>query len=185
MEAQTNGFIIKQGKENRMPSQEGAKLSQTIRQRIEELNKVCAGVDEATASRAPEGRWSPKEILSHVWGPEGVGLMPLIQAVLEQDTPLLEIEAANPFFAGKRSQMTFAELLAEVRKQYSQMADVAASLSKEQLARKAHVPLFKETPVGEYPTLENLVQALAEYHLGEHIDHMREILQALGGGSVR
>ena len=53
-----------------MATSTGVQLAQNIRQRTEELKKVCEGLDESTASRAPEGRWSPKEILSHLWGPE-------------------------------------------------------------------------------------------------------------------
>jgi len=160
-----------------MESPEGIKLSQLIRQKVEEVMKAYGGIDEQTASRAPENRWSPKEIVSHLCGPEGIGLMPAIQAFLEQDTPYLEMEAANPFFVGKRPRMTLAELLDEFKKEYDRIADLVAGLSEEQLARKAHIPLFKETPIGEYPTLAMFVQALTEYHMGFHIDHLHEILQ--------
>ena len=44
-----------------MATSEGAKLSQVIRQKLEELKKLCKGLDEETASRAPSGRWSPKQ----------------------------------------------------------------------------------------------------------------------------
>ena len=165
-----------------MPSSQGLQLSQLIRQKMDEMKKLCVGLDETTASRAPSGRWSPKQILSHLCGPEGVGLMPAIQAILEQDTPRLDIEVENPFFTGKRPQMTFAELLGEIEREYSRMADAVTSLSDEQLSRKAHVPLFKETPIGEHPTLAMWVRALGEHHMVFHIDHMREILQALGVG---
>jgi len=163
-----------------MPSSQGAQLSQMIHLKVEELKKLCEGLDEATASRAPSGRWSPKQILSHLCGPEGVGFMATVQTILEQDTPRLDIEAENPFFTEKRSRMTLAELLKEFETEYGRMADLVAGLSDEQLARKAHIPLLKETPIGEYPTLAMWVQAIAEYHIKFHIDHMKEILQALG-----
>ena len=159
-----------------MASAEGARLAQTIRQNLEKMNKLCAGIDEATASRAPEGRWTPKEIISHLSGPEGIGILPAFQAILTQDTPRLDIEPGNSYYTGKRTQMTFSELLAGLNKEYGSIADLVSGLSDEQLARKAHIPLFKESPMGEYLTLGVFVGALAEYHLGEHIDHMREIL---------
>ena len=163
-----------------MPSQQAAQLSQIIRQKVDEMKKLCEGLDEKTASRAPSGRWSPKQILSHVCGPDGVGLTPAIRTFLEQDTPRIDLDPRNPFFTERRSKMTVAELLKEFQGEYDRMASLVAGLSDEQLARKAHVPALKETPMGEYLTLAVWVTALAERHMGFHIDHMKEILQELG-----
>jgi hypothetical protein len=163
-----------------MASQEGRQLAQLIREKLAEMNGLCQGLDEATASRAPEGRWTPKEIISHLTGPEGIGTLAGLQLILQQDTPLIEIEPANPYYTGKRIQMTFAELLAGFNEEYEKIANLIENLSDEQLARKAHIPLFKELPMGEYPSLLMFVQALVEYHMTDHIDHLRDILKALG-----
>ena len=165
-----------------MPSPKGAQLSQTIKQKVEELKSLCQGLDEKTASRAPAGRWSPKQILSHLCGPEGGGFLPTINLILEQDNPRLDIEAENPFYTGKRSQMTLAELLKEFEREYGRLADLASGLSETQLSRKVHIPLFKETPMGEHLTLAMWIGGLGEHHMRFHIDHMREILGALGVG---
>jgi hypothetical protein len=138
----------------------GEQLAQKIRQKIEDLKKGCEGVDENTASRAPEGRWSPKEILSHLSGPEGSGYLPILKAFLDQDMPMIDLQAENPFFSEKRAQMTFAELFAEVEKEYDRISE----------------------PLGEYPTLEELIRGLGSFHVKFHIDHMREILKGLGHG---
>jgi len=163
-----------------MSSQQAAKLSQLIRQKVDEMKRLCQGLDDKTASRAPSGRWSPKQILSHICGPDGVGLIPAINTILEQDTPRLDLDPGNPFFTERRSRMTVAELLKEFEGEYDRLAGLVAGLSDEQLARKAHVPALKETPMGEYLTLAVWVTALAERHMGFHIDHMKEILQELG-----
>ena len=158
----------------------GKELAEGIRQKVDELKKVCRGVDESTASRAPAGRWSPKEILSHLWGPDGNGTLPLFQQFLSGETPTLDIDPGNPFFSESRSRMTFSALLAEVEKSYDRTAVFVAGLTREQLERKAHIPKMKESPWGEYPTLESMISVLGEHHLHSHSIHMREILQALG-----
>jgi hypothetical protein len=163
-----------------MHTQQAAELSHVIHQNVEALKRLCDGLDDDTAAREPEGRWSPKEIVSHLCGPEGAGYVPTISAFIEQDTPRLDIHAEDPFFSDRRARMTFAELLEEMDREYADLARVVETLSEEQLGRTAHIPLLRDTPLGEYPTLAGWVRALGQHHLGVHVDHLREILQALG-----
>jgi ribosomal protein L31 len=163
-----------------MTTPEGVRLAQKIRGRVEEFKKICVGMGEDTANRAPADRWSPKQVVSHLCGPEGSGFMPTIRAILDQDTPQLDIEAENPFYTGKRLSMSMAELLAEFEREYGRMAELVEGLTAEQLDRKAHIPLLKESPLGEYPTLAGWVDALTDFHIGFHVDHMKEILRAIG-----
>jgi len=164
-----------------MASTESIRLAKLINQKVGVLKTMCQGIDEKTASRAPEGRWSPKEIISHLCGKEGEGFIVTVQAYLDHDTPRIDIEPENPFFTDRRSRMTLAELLAAFEQQYKIMADRTLSLTDEQLARKAHIPLLKDSPMGEYPTLAMWIEAIADYHLSFHIDHLKEILQAFKG----
>ena len=162
-----------------MATSQGVQLAEVVRTKAGEFRRLCEGLDEETASRAPEGRWTPKQIVSHLCGPEGLGFISSVRAFLDHDTPRLDLEAENPFYTGSRPSMTLSELLAEFDREYGRIAGLVGELSPEQLARKAQIPMLKESPIGEYPTLEVWVRAIAEHHVGFHIDHLREILAAL------
>jgi hypothetical protein len=165
-----------------MTTSRGIQLAQQIRQKVAELKEACRGVDENLAARAPEGRWSPREILSHLCGPEGVGHIAILRAFIKHDTPLLTLDAGNPFYTEKRAAMSFGELLTACEANFRQVAGFAEELTEEQLARTAHIPALKDSPLGEYPTLEGMIAGLGESHLQFHIDHLREILAELAQG---
>jgi len=162
-----------------MATSRGEQLSQEIRQKVQDLKQLCQGVDEKLASRAPKDRWSPKQILSHLSGPEGMGHLPILRAFLDSDVPLIDLDTENPFFTENRARMSFSELVAECERNYERVANLAAELGAEQLERKAHIPKLKDTPLGEYPTLEGMIHGLGEYQVQFHIDHLHEILEAL------
>lgn len=163
-----------------MDDQDGKEIAQGVLTKMAEFRKSCEGLDEENSSRAPEGRWSPKQIISHLCGPEGAGHLPTLKAFLEREKPEIDMRAKDPYWSGKRSRMSLAELLAEFDREYTRIAAFIEGLSEEQLSRRAHIPMLKDSPLGEYPTLAQWAVGLSSYHIGFHIDHMREILQALG-----
>jgi hypothetical protein len=162
-----------------MATSRGHQLAQEIRQKVAALKQVCQGVDENLASRAPTDRWSPKQILSHLCGPKDVGHLPILNAFVNTDTPMIDLVIGNPFFTEIRARMSVSELVAECEMNYQRVANFAAELSGEQLARKAHIPKLKDSPLGEYPTLDGMIYGLGVYHVQDHIDHLREILSTL------
>jgi hypothetical protein len=109
-----------------------------------------------------------------------VGHLPLLKAFVDSDTPMIDLDTENPFFTETRARMSFGELVAECEINYQRISDFAAGLTDEQLARTAHIPKLKDSPLGEYPTLDGMIYGLGEYHVQFHIDHLREIL-ALNG----
>ncbi len=162
-----------------MQTPEAGRLAQTIAQKKEDFKKLCQGLDEETASRAPAGRWSPKQVVSHLCGPEGIGMLPTIRAFIEDDNPQLDIDAEDPFFSERRAKMTFAELVDDFEREYDRMTELVSTLSEEQLSRKANIPMLKEAPMGENPTLSQWIEMLGDHHLGWHTNHMREVLEGL------
>ncbi len=159
----------------------GTQLAQEVRQQLAELQKVCAGVNEKTSNLAPSGRWSPKEILSHLIGPKPSSYLHLLQIFIDKDTPTIELDPGKPFFSEERAQMSFTHLLEEVGKSYEAIAVFAEKLSDEQLVQCAHVPKLKESPLGEHPTLGAMLKGLGVYHLQTHTEQLSEVLKEQRG----
>lgn len=162
-----------------MATSRGNELAKIIRQRVAELKQVCQGVDEVLSERAPAERWTPKQVVSHLCGPDGIGHLPFLKTFLDSETPLIDLVTEDPFFTEKRAAMSFSELVAECELNYEHVASFVEGLDEAQLARTAHIPKLKDTPLGEYPTLDGMIYGLGEYHLQFHIEHMHEILEAL------
>jgi len=161
-----------------MATTRGTELARSIRQKLEELKRACIALDDVTAARAPEGRWSPKEILSHLCGPQGSGHLPLFQAYLNR-SPRVDLHPGDPFFSDHRSRMSVADYLAEVDREYEGIAAFVANLSEEELELTAYVPQLKDSPLGDHPSLEKIIRGVGDFHLQFHIDHLREIMQEL------
>lgn len=162
-----------------MATSRGNQLAQDIRQKVAALKQVCQGVDETLASRAPKDRWSPKQILSHLCGPEPAGHLPILKAFVDSDNPRIDLDTENPFLSENRARMSLVELMAECERNYQRIAEFAAELSDEQLERKALIPKLKDSPLGEFPTLGGMISGLGEFHVQSHTDHLVEVLAAL------
>jgi uncharacterized damage-inducible protein DinB len=154
----------------------GPSLKQQLDQKVQEIKQAVSGVSEEKASKRPgEGEWSVKEVLSHLSGGESDDFANL-KRVIHEDTPLVEFEIGVSHYEG-RENMSAAELTSKVESTYGEMGDFLSGLSEEQLNRKAHAPQLKEMPMGEYPTLGQLSLALINFHLNDHINHLRNLGQ--------
>jgi hypothetical protein len=157
----------------------GKELAKEVIRKKAEFRKICEELDEETASRAPEGGWSPKQIISHLCGPEGFGYLPSLEAFLEKDLPQIGIETGNPYWTGKRSRMSLTELLADFNREYSRIAAYVEARSEEELLTRAHIPMLSESSLKEFPTLAQWVIWLSDYHIGFHSRQLQEILHML------
>lgn len=162
-----------------MATAQGMQLISLLNTHMADFKAACENIDDMMASQAPEGRWTPKEILSHLCGPEGIGFLDGIRRFVEEDTPRIDMVPEQTFMNARRAASSFAALLADMVAEYARIADYLATLSDDQLARKAHIPMLKESPFGEYPTLALWVQAMADYHIAFHRDHLLEIVREL------
>jgi hypothetical protein len=167
-----------------MATAEGTRLITVLDNKVAAFKAVCKDIDETIASRAPEGRWTPKEIVSHLCGPEGIGFLNGIKRFIEEDTPRIDIIPEQTFMTDRRAGLSFPVLLKEFEEEHRRVDDYIATLTDEQLARKARIPLLKDSPLGEYPTLAVWVQAIADFHIAFHIDHLKEIVQELQSSKI-
>ncbi len=109
-----------------MPDQDGKEIAQGVLTKMAEFKKSCDGLDEENSSRAPEGRWSPKQIISHLCGSEGGGPVKILKSFIELDKPEIDLDPENTHWTGKRSRMSLAELLSNLTRNIL----VSQSLSK-------------------------------------------------------
>ena len=157
-----------------MVSTAATSLRDALEQKVHELEEALRGIDEGSAARRPaEAEWCVKEVLSHLCGDEGESAVARLRRFVDEETPLIGIVAGLPYYTPKRQAMPVAELLSSVRAQLEPMGEFLAGLSDEQLARKGRVPLLKDTPFGEYPTLAQLAGVLVNFHLVDHINQIR------------
>jgi hypothetical protein len=154
----------------------GPELAADIRAAMAEFQQACAGVDETSAGRAPKGRWTPFEIASHVAGPEGPGLIGLFDRFLSEDAPRIDLVPEQTYMTDARRAMNFAAVAELAAGRYEAVAAYAEKLTPAQLARTAHVPVFKDSPMGERPSLATMIGVLGANHVRMHAEHLREVL---------
>jgi len=168
-----------------MTTLDGINLAKEIRRELEEFLNLCTSIQERTAEHNPEGRWSIKEILSHLRGHENGGHLPILQGFLEGECPTINIEPENTFYSTKRAETSVADLLTLVRQEYEGLAKFTEALTPDQFDRKAHVPQLKGSPLGEYPTLRDMVSGLGAAHVKFHRDHLYEVMELINKLGVR
>ena len=155
----------------------GPTLKQQIDQKVQEIKQAVSGLSEEQASKpAAQGEWSAKEVLSHLSGDGSTDAVSLLDRVIKQDTPEIDIHPGQSYYEGRES-IPLKELAVRVESTYGEMGKFLSGLSEEQLNRKAQVPLLKETPIGEYPTLGQLAGALINFHLNDHVNQLRNLSQ--------
>ena len=155
-----------------------ASLKEQLQERIRTIEQLTSDVSNEQAAEAPaEGEWCVKEVLSHLAGAETRSFYDGINAFVEQDTPTLELTPGQSYFDSTRQDASVAALRTSVIDQYNQIGDLLGGLSDEQLTRTAHMPGFKETPLGENPTLGSWAAGLINYHLPDHIAQLQSLCE--------
>jgi len=155
-----------------------ASLKEQLQERIRTIEQLTSDVSNEQASESPaEGEWCVKEVLSHLAGPETRSFYDGIKTFIDQDTPTYDLTPGQSHFDSARQDASVAELRTSVIDQYNQIGDLLGGLSEQQLTRTAHMPSFKETPLGENPTLGSWAAGLINYHLPDHIAQLQSLCE--------
>ena len=155
-----------------------ASLKDQLQEKIRAIEELTSAVSAEQAGKAPaEGEWCIKEVLSHLAGPETQSFYDGIKAFVEEDTPAYDLTPGQSYFDSAREAASVAELRTSVIDQYNRIGDLLGSFSGDQLNRTAPTPQFKDTPIGEYPTLGAWSAALINYHLSDHIGQLQSLCQ--------
>lgn len=155
-----------------------ASLKDQLQERIRTIEQLTSDVSNEKAGEAPaEGEWCVKEVLSHLAGAETRSFYDGIKTFIDQDNPTYDMTPGQSHFDSARQDASVSELRTSVIDQYNQIGDLLGGLSDEQLTRTAHMPGFKETPLGEYPTLGSWAAGLINYHLPDHIARLQNLCE--------
>jgi len=154
----------------------GSSLQQQLDQKVQEIKQTVSGIDEQAATHRPaDGEWCAKEVLSHLSVEENANVMHRLKRILEEDMPNLDITPGVSAYDAQREQTPVSQLLSTV--EYTELGRLLNSLTDEQLARKAHVPALKRSPLGEYPTLAQWAGFVVNFHIAGHVNQLRNLCQ--------
>ena len=152
----------------------GSALSEQLKSKVNEVKEVVSGLSEERATKPKaQGEWTAKQVLSHLCGDNDAFSMYEFKRFLEEDNPDLGVTPGA--YGDVRKDAPLPELVSKIDSDYAKIGSFLAGLSDEQLARTAHVPFLKETPLGEYPTLGQWAGAVINFHLADHVNQLRSL----------
>jgi len=152
----------------------GGSLSDQLGARIGEIKEAVAGLsDEQASSPQGEGEWCVKEVLSHILGDQAT--LQRFRRFVQEDNPELSVNPGVSYYDQSRQGSDLGDLVSSIESDYGEIGRFLAGVTDEQLARTAHVPLLKQTPLGEYPTLAQWAGFLVNVHLTQHVGQLRAL----------
>jgi hypothetical protein len=164
-----------------MATKAGMDLAAVLQQRVTELEDACTGLREtATGARPTPGEWSVREHLSHLYGDDRETYLHNLQRVVLEGVRELDIPSGITHYSVDRRDYPFVALVEAVAEQYRAIGDLTADLSEEQLGQHVRVEQLRNTRFGPEPTVGQMLVAIADSHLPQHITAIREARAALG-----
>ncbi len=163
-----------------MPTAAATSIADKLHERVTAIVESTKGLSDAqTQQRPAEGEWSIAENLSHLCGEDARAFLTTVKRFIDEDVPTIDITPGISFFES-RADASLADLVDSFRAQYEAIGSYLTALDASQLNRTGHVPLFKETPFGDYPTVEQFVTVISDFHLNGHVAQIASAKAAIG-----
>ena len=155
-------------------------IADKLNEQVSAIVDATRGVsDEQARKRPSDGEWSIAENVSHLCGEDARAFLTTVKRFAEEDVPTIEVTPGISFFES-RAAAPIAELVSSFRTQYDAIGAYLKGLDETQLKRTAHVPLFKDTPFGDHPTVEQFVTVISDFHLNGHVAQVQAAKAAIG-----
>ena len=145
------------------------------------LEEVIAGLDEATATPPGPDRWSAKDHLAHVESWERY-----LTAVLERRSPTAAVgtdlatfrslgeDALNELLIGPTKALSYARVLADLRRTHEQLLAAVAGVPEGDLGRPA-ADYQPEELAGDPDTIAGWVDHTCDEHLRDHVGWIQQL----------
>jgi len=146
----------------------------------ERLGRQLAGMEGHLERTHAPGQWTTREVLCHLLGEPGTGLVGLLERFSATDPPLVELTPGLVTVTAERRGMTLAALLDALDAQRAAVLGYLDTLGTDDLGRKARIPLFAPILGTDVVTLPVFVGAMFGMHWDAHADQIGQIRQAVG-----
>ncbi len=144
------------------------------------LTAQLAGLAPYLERSNEPGEWTTRQVLTHLLFPGDADIVKLMKSFADRDLPLIELEAGDPFMTPARRAMTLDELVDALDAQRRAVLAYLHSLTEDDLARKARIPLFKTFMGTDEIPLSVFIGAMFEYHWNDHAEQLAKIRDAVG-----
>ena len=141
-----------------------------------QLEGMGAHLDRADAP----GEWTTREVLGHLLAEPGFDPGKLLRSFADRDLPTIEIESSATHITPERQAASLDELVRDLDGQRQSLFAYLESVGEAELARKAHVPLFKQFMGTDEIAVPVFVGAMFDYHWNDHASQIAKIRKAAG-----
>lgn len=145
------------------------------------LGKQLQGLEPYMERSDAPGRWTTREVLSHLLGGPGLDLIAFLGTFSERNLPVHDLQPGESNLTDERRKMTLKQFVDALHSQRRSVLAYVEGLSDVELQqRKAVIPVFKQFLGTDEFSIAMLVGILFEGHWNGHAGQLAKIRKAVG-----